>query len=45
MHLKAGNQKQMAAQNQQQPINSDRPRSLNPQIYPAWWGDDDLLDE
>ena len=44
MNFRGGNQKHLAAQHQQ-PINSDRPRSLNPQIYPAWWGDDDLIDE
>jgi hypothetical protein len=26
-----------------QQLNSDRPRSLNPQIYPSWWGDDSLV--
>ena len=29
--------KQASVQN----LNSDRPRSLNPLIYPTWWGDDE----
>jgi len=26
-------------------LNSDRPKSLNPLIYPTWWGDDDAAGE
>jgi hypothetical protein len=44
---RGGSEQRGLVQNRSNPqiINSERPRSLNPQIYPAWWGDDSIVQE
>lgn len=43
--IRSGSEARLLQKPAQTPQSSDRPRSLNPQIYPSWWGDDSQVVE